>query len=176
MLTALSRVAPLDRLPPARVASKYSGLLMNSRYFNHSVLIMTCILVQVRHIPASWQRAGAGPVSPGCVTRQLGARQIKQFSNSYFIFISSPHKNKQGTFQIWGSSMLHRVAWMLQPVQNENMNPGSRHNDQRASVVSCQIKFCLHGCIELCHQIAFLIFERLDNSQFKIDLFWSLHV
>lgn len=39
-------------------------------------------------------------MSPGCVTRQLGARQIKQFSNSYFIFISSPHKNKQRTLQI----------------------------------------------------------------------------
>ena len=92
---------PLSRL----IASKYSGLLMNSRYFNHSVLIMTCILagVCVRNIPASWRRGPRlGRASVSWLRDKSAQSQTNQtiFQFIFHIYIKST-QNKQKTFQIW---------------------------------------------------------------------------
>ena len=62
---------------------------MNSRYFNHSVLIMTCILVQVRHIPASWRRASVSWLRDTSARSQTN-QTIFQFI--FHIYIKSTQK------------------------------------------------------------------------------------
>ena len=143
-------------------ASQYSGLLMNSRYFNHSVLIMTCILVQVcvRNIPASWRRGAQASVSwlrDTSVERQQTNQTIFQFI--FHIYIKST-QNKH-----FKAESLHAA---LSPCSQFKMKIWIPTQDTMLGSigVSWQIKLCLPlqsfvRCIEISGNIAFLIFRNI---------------